>query len=221
MLVWGSQKPEKKWLLIKKNFVSSFFYICVITETILYGANLNRSGAFSICTMWSNKWARPCIIRPIWMCVAVRVERKDTLVLHMFIYNTAFSLNEQIKKKIFQADCIHHLYVHITQVSLISYTNPLTLLPFFFFLLILTAVIANVRQIFGALASLVFRSDVQSAPIYILQWLMPSSLCQGRQKKKSTLRRLTGTDNLFTPTDKTWPDCYLFVRDGKILTHNS
>lgn len=33
------------------------------------------------------------------MCVAVTVERKDTLVMHMFIYNTAFSLNEQIKKK--------------------------------------------------------------------------------------------------------------------------
>lgn len=91
------------------------------------------------------------------------------------------------------------------------------LLPFF--LLILTAVIANARQIFS-LASLVYRSDAQSAPIYILQWLMPSSLCQGRQKK-STLRRLTGTDNLFTPTDKTWPDCYLFVRDGKMLSHNS
>lgn len=75
-----------------------------------------------------------------------------------------------------------------------------------------------------ALASLVYRSV---HPVYFPRWLMPSSLCQGRQKgKKSTLKRLTGTGrNTETPCSHPqlecinmypFPDwCLLFVRDGK------
>lgn len=60
-----------------------------------------------------NGPVRPCIIRPIWMCVAVRVERKDTLVMHMFIYNTAFSLNEQIFKKKSSKQTVYTIFMYI------------------------------------------------------------------------------------------------------------
>lgn len=115
--------------------MSSFFYICIriLTESILQGANFNRSGAFPICTMCRNKCTHPCIINRADLDVcSVRVERNDTLVMHMFIYNTAFSLDGQIKKNLPSRLYTPSLCTYNTGFSWF-HTLPLWLSTAFFF----------------------------------------------------------------------------------------
>lgn len=81
-------------------------------------------------------------------CLCVRAGYKDTFMMHMFIYNTAFSLWMD-KKNLPSRLYTLYLYVHMMQYAYFSYTMPLSLHCVY---LILIAIIANALHIFCALS---------------------------------------------------------------------
>lgn len=102
-LIWGSQKPDPTFLVqyARENIILYVFYSTSVSEF---------SNRFSFKAAEFTRW-------PIWM-MFVRWEQKTrTRSLCTCLFTTQhFSWDGQIKK-IFQADCIHHLYVHIMQNS--------------------------------------------------------------------------------------------------------
>lgn len=118
---------------------------------IIYSTTLYDSSIGSLCGRGCLEW---WMANFLWCaccwCLSLRAGYKDTLIVHMFIYNTAFSLWMDKKKNLPSRQYTLYHYVHTMQYACFSYIRPLYAMS--------TAVIANAPHICCALASVVYWS---------------------------------------------------------------